>query len=1066
MQYDFPCEKTDVFNIGNIKFKEHIIVTVDAKMLGGNSLSLSSVISSDNCLNHLKSKTRPRETLTLLFCLFEICSKPEFYGMYDSSEPDQSKIRKKRLKTDYSQSFQTEEGEYKNVVDVYVENLFNETRDEETGVRFWFIVNHPSFSFNLAFQNLIEINIQRKNNSKEHNEFDSGPYREYIDDVTSLSYLYVRILAPYSGDLLDDENFKKATSKSLTQHYREGMSENTFSISLTLGIKVMNMLTPVNTHFDYKDITSYYENGEIPPYTRGLRLIKSGWVHPYVLWGCALSLNEELYPWKQDLLTHEQISLKYTEWETCYSKEQTDTFELLRDSINMSLEKNPNKIHNNGFFQLIEACMDESPSPADRACMSWYKEQSRLSIKNNENFLCFEESDGIQITDKSLSLFGNLIIEYFTWIEGPLKILSIHHVFVPTIINTTSAFAPIQQKVHQIIGSESGQGKSNLLQLLRELLIPGTFTNGSHDTKRAKNTDVNHDHFTVLNDEINRMFIDGDIDNQGNSTIKQSTSEGFVETNVNVADEKTGRRKTETVRSKTNCLIISGSNSSHHFMPPAIENRFNFSYIHSISRPDSNAAALNAKAKNEKQIERLRKRIRIVQFLSFCVYFFIHTLHILKDVDTMACAELQQDIIDYCKKDLKVYDDLNRKFNRITSYSKTIAVWFAIHKVCFMRPPNEVKRPFSFKRFIEEIQKELYVRHEHFIYALSFIDNPISDNTLWIICNGLKENFNARTDSTQNDKEYFIPMDLFVYNKIYSDPVLFYSTIESKIKTPTIHPFSRAIVGYIKDHKGKSVTIKVNSQIMNHIGNPTTTTTSTTDESSSILKDETVTFVKWGTKSVEGYNGNFTSVTGLIFSLPFIEQIAEKNYDYHLKNVIKRIGQRNQKFRYVTNFTYKYGYSLDNDPRKYPAPQFVHVYNVLPPEPGTVLIKTIRNPSYEPILNRMIIEQKNKILEEIDPNLIRVFHSNNEEKLIETELEDEDEWNQKLLTNTKETKNVYSIERIGDPQDDYYEKFCHKIGIPFLETYENDILNPPKRSVNYPQLPLFQYIDSIKHLKV
>ena len=357
-------------------------------------------------------------------------------------------------------------------------------------------------------------------------------------------------------------------------------------------------------------------------------------------------------------------------------------------------------------------------SPAYKAVYVYLDECKLASRRDHQREFSAITLDAIPIVDPRMSWFANMQAHFAICLESLVKVATLHH---EILMAWTACMAVPEHrrglKVHVIFAGEHSTGKSLIQEILKLLMIMGTYEQISRKTAQADTTQVDKDGMMQFEDELQERFFLPDGDGQD----KEKLTTGMLRTQGIFIGEN-GKREAVTCTSRHSGATIGGTNKIVGVSAPTRSRHA----IHSVTQFDQREGRSSTECmlKHINQMLNADVRSDTGRFIQHCKtkQMLVTLAYELMYAGSLAPVDLT--VCDvFLVRFMKHLNDggtpfLPRDFDRIHRLVIALTVMTAVHIVFFTRTVFQEQKPFEMKQLME-LQPYLFATEEITIFALT-----------------------------------------------------------------------------------------------------------------------------------------------------------------------------------------------------------------------------------------------------------------------------------------------------------------------------------------------------------
>lgn len=604
--------------------------------------------------------------------------------------------------------------------------------DRVRGWRFWFMLNDKDLSWDRGVLNSCLWNRKHKKSLMFWEWMFTQ--KQWIQDGVSpyASYEFSK----------DDDPDRSRYAQLLPLYDEENPAQMHKVFTFARSVQMMRRGGGVSAVQCCQDL--YAPHGLLKTFPRGARVIPRSVRDPRVLLTadleCPLYIDEKsLNPSEIErmmmMFAHKDRTVNVDEM----TKVLTDSFE--RDIGGSHTKRQTSEIVDRFANWLSGAHVPPGISAA------WHHLKSKIGkpIVPDET-MCF---------DNTLSEFGNMIVVFMTLFHEVFNTATLHSELMFELINSCGAFRNKRGlRLHMLKVGPPGTGKSFLQDLMKRLMVSGTFDNVSYQTKRANTTNTSKDCMVQFSDEAPEMLTDKGNDGAGPSELKEIMSNGVTTTEQCIVDELTRERITLKTIARRLVQLNINSNASLSKMVESLIDRF-FTRLIPGRFSDASDPWLQNIAKEETEVEKYW--IERIQTLLSVVAILTHGI----DVKWLMEPEL-----DYATSSLipKFFENLSavrpgvRTRERVPLYIRPTVIFYAAYMVFGTTKHFAPGTPFELKHLVE-CERYFRASREIACFGISHMHDAFVDPYVHVVCTAIKS-ICDRQKNTKGEKMEHPPIDL------------------------------------------------------------------------------------------------------------------------------------------------------------------------------------------------------------------------------------------------------------------------------------------------------------------
>jgi hypothetical protein len=477
-------------------------------------------------------------------------------------------------------------GEFIPKVQQYVETV----RDENDGVKGWrlfYVANDKEFSFDRAFVNY--CNIQRRLANKPHHKKQTTDDEKRILPFTVENDWFDKAVQSYYDEVFTENDLNRIQGGDPMSVEYPASIHKVFSLERAIKweqiqqgsnlyekehyVQAVGAPDAPSVTYDFmasEEVVATSSETFRIMFPRQAYKVHSRLTQPSIFFSIPLENFHVQKDYANE--TEEEKILRMKEERERLFREtppqnSVDAFKkMILEKIQMGVFPTWKKTAE--FERLFQSMMrSDTMCPASIAAYKWFQQ-----LPTNTSFVIIPS----ELIDPHLTFTGNMLALDSYMLENVMNIMHLHHEMMVSLLAFFSAGdieAKGEVRMHIMFNGPPSSGKSHMMNVTMELLIPDTYAEVASQTKNAMTTDENTNGMGQFYDEAPGHFLDSG-DGNGNSIAKTQLSKGKLTNKMCfIGKEKAVRETIETV---THCksLNIFGSNPGENAFALPIVSRF------------------------------------------------------------------------------------------------------------------------------------------------------------------------------------------------------------------------------------------------------------------------------------------------------------------------------------------------------------------------------------------------------------------------------------------------------------------------------------------------------------
>jgi hypothetical protein len=769
-------------------------IVIDRRILEGNAASLSQFHSNDSLVHAQGSHQFPLETVRLVYNVLKAVDQEQRArppplvkkqkkgknggegGEEDDNEGLMSALFNttafKNIKPRSTQTFQ-ESDQTLNRVEVFLEDIYDETDTRIIGWRLHLFKNDPKFDINAEIERqalVYSLELERENRNKRR-------LVTAVNTTESLSELSVRNKEDWVSGVLDQYQMP-LTGRSLqgepeVVHYPLWEYENPACFeriaSFELSCDLIRIILP-DAHPRYMDHTAYVTGqGEFldfrfPRPVRWLNRLdrRPGVFHHALLFEDELSRRN--IQMLSEMHRRHQIMAKQTDALIKNNLHSTDVVDVVklkaklnatafREARSTAKDVHARMVKNMklGLVETIPSfetvlraelerlrrsqpfierlvglmCNSRNHTPGKAAVFKWLHDQMNDSIIRDEKkfsiMTVFPEK-----SDPAMSPLANMMAQEALWADTVHGIMTLHREFIILDISRLTWYDSRKNPLfpHMALDGAAGIGKSELMELTRDKCIPGSYRMVGHDSAKAYANGKTYDHQAFFYDETPLNFSNHGDNGTGDPILKSMLSRNEVITTTTSFDAN-GKRFTEEIYTSMKITIIMNSND-YSIMPDTMKSRLNPVFISKYLNMGADMSVKNAQV--DPDVLEGVKFIKMKEQALVCMVETAIEAGFLPQVNMDSVILQWSRMKRFFASNASIYLD-NRRDKFVISYVRGLCLKEAVHRVFCTEEVFSYAKPFEYTDLLS-IAPYLTATEEQLVFIVTLLEDSLTDSLM------------------------------------------------------------------------------------------------------------------------------------------------------------------------------------------------------------------------------------------------------------------------------------------------------------------------------------------------